>query len=157
MKSNLFLCLSLVSLVHRIPHAEVLHPALQTRVPGAKWLQLTLQLIRPFAEMLHLAPQSGVLWATKLHPICKNSASLPPLPADKNSIKQPCSSCPFRESMYSRVRAHTTRFFDQRMKVSFASELNLVLFYWLKWHQAEVALLGTCRRVGKKILANTKG
>lgn len=39
-KSNLFFSfvLSLVSLAHRVPHAEAWHPALQTRTPGAKRL-----------------------------------------------------------------------------------------------------------------------
>ena len=40
-KSNLFFpfVITLVSLVHRLPHAEALHLAFQTRVPGARWLR----------------------------------------------------------------------------------------------------------------------
>ena len=38
--------LSRVSLAHRGPRAEALHPALPTRVPSAEWLPPTLQLRR---------------------------------------------------------------------------------------------------------------
>lgn len=42
-KPNLFsFVLSLVSLAHRVPRAEALHLALQTRISSVKWLHPTL-------------------------------------------------------------------------------------------------------------------
>ena len=60
----------------------------------------------------------------------------------KYSIKQPHWE-PFMVSVYSITRPPVSTFFAQRIKLSFASEPNLVLFYWLKQHQAEGLLLGT--------------
>ena len=56
---------------------------------------------------------------------CAPSAELrlPPLPADRSTMKQPRSPRSFRENTYSRVWAYTAQFLDQRMKLSFASEL----------------------------------
>lgn len=49
---------------------------------------------------------------------------------------------PVGESVYFRVWAHISPFFNQRIKFFFASEPNSVSFYWLKWHQAGRGLLG---------------
>lgn len=42
----------------------------------------------------------------------------------------------------SRAQAHTSPLSDQRMKLSFASAPNLVLFHWCKQHQAGESLMG---------------
>ena len=39
-------------------------------------------------------------------------------------------------SMGFRVGLHTPSFFNQKIKLSFASELNSVSLYWLKQNQA---------------------
>lgn len=79
----------------------------------------------PFAEMLHRT--------------CKNS-SHPPV--GKNPAKKP-SLWPFWESPCYRARVGASPFFYQRMKLSFASEMDSVLFYRLEQHWAEGPLLGT--------------
>ena len=47
------------------------------------------------------------------------------------SIEQLYSWTP-GQSVYCRVRAHTSLFFDQRMKLSFASEPVYICFLWLE-------------------------
>ena len=59
-------------------------------------------------------------------------SSMKPVPGDKK-VRDCCS----------RARVPTSPFFDQRIKLSFASESNLVSFYWLKQHRAGRLLLRT--------------
>ena len=56
--------LCLVSLVHRVPHAEASHPAVQIRVPSEKWLHCHLSsvgqaLCRSAAPTLQLKMTGG--------------------------------------------------------------------------------------------------
>ena len=91
-------------------------------------------------EMVYPSLQSGVLRCEK-NSCTWLARTLPfPLPADKNPIKLPCW-WPFRENVCSRAWTHTSLFFDQRRKISFASGLNSVSLYWLKPNQAWGPLL----------------
>ena len=65
-------------------------------------------------------------------------------PTDENPIKQP-HHWPIWESMYFRTWAHTSPFFDQRIKLSSVSELNLVSFCWCEWHRGKT-FVGTWLR-----------
>ena len=67
----------------------------------------------------------------------ENSAASSP---DENPVKQPR---PQRENVYSRAGARATLFFNRRIKLSFASALNSISFYWPEQQQAEGPLLGT--------------
>ena len=87
------------------------------------------------AEMVRPALQSGVLRCEKNSCTCL-ARTLPfPLPACKSPLKLPCW-WPFWENVCSTAWTHTSLFFDQRRKISFASGLNSVLFYCLEQHEA---------------------
>ena len=51
---------------------------------------------------------------------CADPQELQSPPADKNPIRQPYQWS-LRENMDCRVQAHTSPFFDERIKLSFAS------------------------------------
>ena len=73
---------------------------------------------------------------------CTYHATILLLPtADKDTIKQ-SQWLTVRDSMPSRVKIWISPFFDQRIKLSFAFELNSVLFCWRERHWAEGPLLG---------------
>ena len=79
---------------------------------------------------------------------CAGPQGLHPLPADQNPLKKP-HPWPVRESVSSRAQACTSPFFDPKIKLSFASALNSVSFYWPEQPWAEGPLLGDpIRRVG---------
>ena len=62
----------------------------------------------------------------------------------------------YGKSVCSRAGVRTSLLSDQRRKLSFASELNLVSFYWLEVHQAGGPMLGTdlggFGNIGKSVL-----
>ena len=152
--------LSLVSPAHRGLNAEALHTAHWTRVPDANGCshpsaQGRVQKCcprhsiqdggsRPCAEMLHLVLRSGV-WAAAAVPAQPG----PPHPAPYSS---PTHGPPRRACTLE--QAPTCAFFHQRINLSFASELNLVLVlvYWLQRHQAGGPFAGAqLKRVGMNI------
>ena len=109
---------------------EALHPALQFLVqndcPSTSARQAVCRSAAHNTTIQRCCTQhfSLELQAAQLCLIHENSALLP---ADKNPIKQPHWQ-PVGESMSSKVWDHTSPFFDQRIKLSFASEPNSVLF-----------------------------
>lgn len=141
--------LSFVSLARRRSWAEASLPELQTGVPSMKW---------------HLG--SWVMWQSAVHgTVIQDGRSgpsqrccdlkheqhtcthltrtlSPPLPADR-TLQADLPTVSQAEYVYSRKQAHISPFFDQRIKLSFASELNLVSFYWCVPHGAEELFLGT--------------
>ena len=140
--------LSLVSLAHKVSRADASHSELQTRVPGTKrhlssrtvWGSATHDTAiqdggrRPCAEML----RSGAREHARAHP----ARTLPPPPLIERHKAAP-PTVPRGERRNSRERARTSPFFDQRLKLSFAYEPNLVSFYWYERHRAEGPFLGT--------------
>ena len=162
--------LSPVSLVHGRLCAEASHPALQSRVPSVKRPCLTTQLGGPCAEALRTTRQSkmaaaepvqrdtardtaiqdggGRPCAEALRPalgsgVSAVSCTIAPHPGELPA--PPCWQEPYKAApptgVYSAAQAHTSGCFERKMKLSFASEPNLVLFYWLQGHQAGGPLL----------------
>ena len=83
-------------------------------------------------------PGAGA-WAAQLHPICQNSTPSPPPPSERQKPYKVAPPTATQESKYSNV----CPFFDRGIKLSLASEPNLVSFYWLEPHWAGRPLLGS--------------
>ena len=119
--------LSLVSLAHRVLHAEILHQALQTRVPSVKRLGLAPQLWAPVqkcctgpcyarwqgqAQCRCTAPTPPTHcflkpWAANVVVVGGGvPAWTRPLPADKNPIKQPQSNAFGDEHVIESLNSH---------------------------------------------------
>ena len=136
--------LSLASLAHWVPCAEALHQALQTRAPSGKRLVPTLQLRRAMGRSSGRTPHSRwQRWAANQDAapgsaIWRRSSAA--VPAHKNSSpfraeQKPIKAAPptaFQLKLGSRAQAHTSPFFDQRIKLSLASKPNSVSFCWLR-------------------------
>ena len=149
--------LRLVLLVYRVPHAEGSRPALQTTAAGGKGLCRYLSPGRcAEARPLTLSPrwrrqavcrhalrrhalQSPAIWSVNTAAPAPAPGKLCPLPAPR---RKPCKAGPppaygrLGESVCAGAGARTFSFLDQRIKLSFASELNSVYFYRLKQHGA---------------------
>ena len=83
------------------------------------------------------APRSGAR-AAQLCATCKNSTPCCCREPYEVAVSTACG-----DSLFSRAGAPTSPFFDQRIKLSFASEPNSVSFYCLQRHGPEGPLLGT--------------
>ena len=95
--------LSLVSLAHRVQGAEALNPALQTRVPSAKQLCLTLQLGEPCTESLRSELQFKMAAAGRP---CAETLQPSPIIWSLSSAAVPASrdsALPHRETPLSRI------------------------------------------------------
>lgn len=120
----------IVSLVHQVQHAEALSPPLQTRVPSLKGPCIVQKYLSPRhstqngsgggpdAKTLHSVVWPGA-WAMQL---CLQASHhggwLLPAPPYKAALPMV-----HEEYMDSRASVHNFPFFDQKIKLSFASEL----------------------------------
>ncbi|XP_028352051.1 uncharacterized protein [Physeter macrocephalus] len=149
---NTFLS-NLVPLAHRGSLADASNPAFQTRAPREKRLPGHLSSAscvqkgcsrhcdsrwRMRAVRRDSAP-STVIWGL-------NSAAAPAL--QQLHLPRLCqdpykAGWPTANREITCSRALAPPFSDHRIKLVFASEPNLVLFYWLDQHWAEGPLLGT--------------
>lgn len=143
--------LSLVSLAYRKPCAEALILIYHIRAPNPeppcllpqlacsvqKYLTGHLNSRRQWYTMCRDAAPSTSVWNGLREIAVPDPQGLGPSSSGKNPIEQP-----FRESIHFGARAHTSAFFNQRIKLSFASEPNLVSFCWSKWHRAGKILIG---------------
>ena len=138
--------LSLVSLAHMVPCEEALHPALQTRVPGAKNGYTSTSARRAVctiaARDTTIQDGGGGLCAERLRTTPQSKMAAPgagirSVSSTANPARTPASPCwwdPYKaalsvacwERMLSRGQARTSPFFDQRIKLSFASKPNSV-------------------------------
>ena len=131
--------LSLVSLAHGVLRAEALHLALQAKVPSAKWLHLWVACVqkcctrhfssrRQWWAMCKDAAPGIWICSTLSRAVAPNLEELCPPPHWWEPYKA-AHQWPLGESVYSRARACTFPLFDQRIKLSFASDPNLVSCY----------------------------
>ena len=139
---------SLVSLAHRRSRADATHPELQTGVPRMKWdLSSWGHGIKcwdsPVIQDGRSRPhRDAVIWSMKATCTHLPGALSPPLPTDW-ALQADLPIVSQRGYAYSREQAHISPFFDQRIKLSFASEPNRVSSYWGVPHEAEELFLGT--------------
>lgn len=132
--------LSLASLAHRVLCTETLIEEHQSRVPGAVWLLLTLQLgdhvQKLWTGFIH--DGDGGPWAEMLHPLLCLAQSHPTfLSRELHSLPLPHCQDPYEATLLtrcSRGQACISPFFDQRVQLCF--EPNSASFYWLRWHAA---------------------
>lgn len=106
--------------------------------PGScgKVLRTALQF-----KMAEVGPHRDAMIRSMNNGHAPTSWELSPLPSPLTEpSKQTCPQS-LRENMCTLESKLT--FFDQRIKLSFASELNLVSFYWCVPHGAEELFLGT--------------
>ena len=113
----------------RVLHAECLDPTLQFNKLCVYVLPTTLQSKMTVCAVCGDAAPGTVIWNAVNSRAVLNPRETPLIL--KCSIKQPHWG-PFKVSVYSVTRPPISTIFAQRIKLSFASEPNLVLFYWLK-------------------------
>ena len=107
------------------PCEEALHTTLPFKMAGADRAQRCCDLER---ENTHV-------------PIPRELCPRPSPLIERHKAAPP--TVPRGERRNSGERARTSPFFDQRIKLSFAYEPNLVSFYWYERHKAEGLFLGT--------------
>ena len=127
LKSTLSFFLCAVSLAHRTSAAKALHSMFQSRVPSGEWQCQHLCSAGLCAEALCMR-----LSSSSAQRGCPQLCYLEPHPTRKTSTRPPHGQDSQKAAPpLAFAGAGTSPSFDQRVKLSFASELILVSFCWL--------------------------